>query len=229
MNKIFTLSAALLLGSLASQATITATVDGKPIEHGSTLEINADDFINEPIAGMNVYTAELNIKVVSNATPVKVDLSCDDQNTIQFCPPSVGCVPLVADGDHFTGSAVIKESECDIPVHVRFRFVPELPDFKGVMEVILTDASMDVLGFYIDVNTTRAGIGNVDAAPLATYHNNVLSYNVQAPANLAVYSITGASVINRTVSGNGSVDFSVLPRGIYIYTLGGKATKVLVR
>ncbi len=229
MNKIFTLSAALLLGSLVSQANITATVDGKPIEHGTTLEINADDFINEPVAGMNVYTAELNIKVVSNAAPVNIDLSCDDQNTIQFCPSAAGCIPLNPDGDHFSGSAVVKDAEFDVPVHVRFRFVPELPDFKGKMEVILTDKNMDVLGFYIDVNTTRAGIGNVDAAPVASFRNNVLSYNLQTPATLAVYSITGASVINRTVSGNGTVDFSTLPRGIYIYTLGGKATKVLVR
>ena len=88
---------------------------------------------------------------------------------------------------------------------------------------------MDVLGFYIDVNTTRAGISNIDATHVASFRNNVLSYNLQPPATLAVYSITGASVINRTVSGNGTVDFSILPRGIYIYTLGGKATKVLVR
>lgn len=228
MNKIFTLSAALLIGAFASQATITATVNGKPIEHGSTIEINADDFINTPIAGMNFYSAELNIKIVTNAAPVKVNLSCDVQNTIQFCTSS-NCVSLSPDGDHFSGTTTIKEKECDIDVHARFDVVPELPDFKGVMEVILTDDSMDVLGFYIDVNTKRAGISNIDATPVASFRNNVLSYNLQAPATLAVYSITGASVINRTVSGNGTVDFSTLPRGIYIYTLGGKATKVLVR
>lgn len=93
MNKIFTLSAALLIGAFASQATITATVNGKPIEHGSTIEINADDFINTPIAGMNFYSAELNIKIVTNAAPVKVNLSCDVQNTIQFCTSS-NCVSL---------------------------------------------------------------------------------------------------------------------------------------
>lgn len=229
MNKIFTLAAALLLGSFASQAAITATVNGKEIEHGSTLFINADDFINEPVAGMNVFTGALDIKVVSTAAPVKIDLSCDDQNTIQVCPVAVGCIPMSPEGDHFTGTATIKEAEFEIPIHARFRFVPELPDFKGLLEVILTDKNMDVLGFYVDVNTTRAGIADLNTAPVASFRNNVLTYSLQAPATLAVYSITGASVINRSVSGNGTVDFSTLPRGIYIYTLGGKASKVLVR
>ena len=95
------------------------------------------------------------------------------------------------------------------------------------MHIILDNGNeSDMLAFTVKFDTKPAGL---ETAVKASYRNNVLTYSLDAPATLAVYSITGAVALNRTVSGNGSVDFSTLPKGIYVYTLGGKANKVLVK
>ncbi len=56
-----------------------------------------------------------------------------------------------------------------------------------------------------------------------------MSYKVDNPTKLAVYSTSGALVMSRTINAIGSLSLESLHPGVYIYTAGTKSGKIIVR
>lgn len=72
-------------------------------------------------------------------------------------------------------------------------------------------------------------ISVVDAKSSLNTLNGALEYSVESPATLNLYSTDGTTVISTEVNGNGSVSTSGLAKGIYLYTLGAKSGKIVVK
>lgn len=225
MKKIFTTLALAFACVAPSFAALTATYDGKAIEYGDVVTLSAEDF-KSAFPGMTPFSAEADFDIQTDAKEVAFSLSADCPY-FQYCIKQ--CFDLKLVGDEYTASGTIKPNEV-LQIHVNFMGVDALPQEAGEMHIILDNGNeSDMLAFTVKFDTKPAGVEGLETAVKASYRNNVLTYSLDAPATLAVYSITGAVALNRTVSGNGSVDFSTLPKGIYVYTLGGKANKVLVK
>lgn len=225
MKKIFTTLALAFACVAPSFAALTATYDGKAIEYGDVITLTSENFKEEIPAFL--YVAEAAFDMKTDAKEVSYTVTADCEN-FQFCYGS-NCFDLPKVGDEYTRSGKMTGST-EIQIHVNFMGVSALPEATGEMQIILDNGNeSDMLAFTVKFDTKPAGVEGLETAVKASYRNNVLTYSLDAPATLAVYSITGAVALNRTVSGNGSVDFSTLPKGIYVYTLGGKANKVLVK
>ena len=59
------------------------------------------------------------------------------------------------------------------------------------------------------------------------FHGNTLSYDLAQTSQLSVYSLSGKTVINKTVAGNGEVSLNGLSKGIYLYRVTGKNGKLV--
>lgn len=224
MKKIFTTLALAFACVAPSFAALTATYDGKAIGYGDVITLSAEDF--EEVLPKYLYAAEADFDIQTDTKEVAFSLTADCPY-FQYCIKQ--CFDLKLVGDEYTASGTIKPNEV-LQIHVNFMGVEALPQEAGEMHIILDNGNeSDMLAFTVKFDTKPAGVEGLETAVKASYRNNVLTYSLDAPATLAVYSITGAVALNRTVSGNGSVDFSTLPKGIYVYTLGGKANKVLVK
>lgn len=225
MKKIFTTLALAFACVAPSFAALTVTHDGKAIEYGDVVTLSAEDFKSD-FPGIVPFGAEAIFNMTTDAKEVNYTATADCEY-FQYCY-GVNCYPISKVGDEYTLSGTMPGST-DIQIHV-YLSGGVLPETSGEMQIILDNGNeSDMLAFTVKFDTKPAGVEGLETAVKASYRNNVLTYSLDAPATLAVYSITGAVALNRTVSGNGSVDFSTLPKGIYVYTLGGKANKVLVK
>ena len=225
MKKIFTTLALAFACVAPSFAALTVTHDGKAIEYGDVVTLSAEDFKSD-FPGKVPFGAEAIFNMTTDAKEVNYTATADCEY-FQYCY-GVNCYPISKVGDEYTLSGTMPSST-DIQIHV-YLSGGVLPEASGEMQVILDNGNeSDMLAFTVKFDTKPAGVEGLETAVKASYRNNVLTYSLDAPVTLAVYSITGAVALNRTVSGNGSVDFSTLPKGIYVYTLGGKANKVLVK
>jgi hypothetical protein len=79
-------------------------------------------------------------------------------------------------------------------------------------------------------NAEGAGVNNViNNATAVSFANNILSYSVDSASSIQVYDLTGKLVRNVKVSGNGELNLNGLNAGLYIYRMGEKTAKILVK
>jgi hypothetical protein len=79
-------------------------------------------------------------------------------------------------------------------------------------------------------NAEGAGVNNViNNANAVSFANNILSYSVDSASSIQVYDLTGKLVRNVKVSGNGELNLNGLNAGLYIYRMGEKTAKILVK
>lgn len=86
--------------------------------------------------------------------------------------------------------------------------IPLTPASKRTMTLILDPTASSISGISADAD--KVGMAG-----------NSLCYNLSAESVIRVYTILGARVIDVAASGNGSIDLSRLPKGIYLYEVIG--------
>ncbi|MDE6144919.1 MAG: T9SS type A sorting domain-containing protein, partial [Muribaculaceae bacterium] len=83
---------------------------------------------------------------------------------------------------------------------------------------------------FVNEEQTEAGIKNVAANGVAvSLQARTLNFSVDTPAEITLYSISGQAAISRRISGQGSLNLSQLPAGVYIYRAGKKTGKLILR
>jgi hypothetical protein len=71
---------------------------------------------------------------------------------------------------------------------------------------------------------------SVKAFPNPATHQFSVSYSVEQPATLTIVDMQGRTVRSMPVEGNGTVNISDLPAGMYAYGIaGGKMQKLIVK
>lgn len=199
MKKIFTILSTLLLGTAASQATVTVSYLGENVPDGGVVTITAKEYKFTEIPAINYVMWEGEaLLTVTSATPTQVKLEGTNQD-IQFCPMGVGCLDLTPSGDVFTGSGEITTSPVECPTHLNYP-ANELPVGVETLKITFTDAD-STFSCSVVFDTTDSGVDNV-------------GINAEGPAKY--YTLQGAEVENPV-------------NGLYVKVEGGKASKVLVK
>ena len=81
----------------------------------------------------------------------------------------------------------------------------------------------------VDIDPVLAN-SSVKAFPNPATHQFSVSYSVEQPATLTIVDMQGRTVRSMPVEGNGTVNISDLPAGMYAYGIaGGKMQKLIVK
>lgn len=243
-KKIITLFSVMAFTVSINAQEFHATLDGKTIENGSTITYNG--FSNKS----TLWESNPDI-ILYNDTPEDITVTLKTSYTdshIQFCPVPqpvnegdiFGCIPAKEDQ---TGLLVAEkpfdltpENTVELKIHwaddLQNQFSPTCPTVKSSVTFSVIYKIKQIYSFTLvfDSNYT-AGIDNVagDGSYVNLVAGNILEYNVANGTKLDIYSLNGATVIERTVNGHGSLSLDRLAPGVYLYKAGELTGKVLVK
>lgn len=237
MKRIITFFSAIALVATLSAQEISAVYNGKKIEDGATLTVNGF----ENLGGVWQSNPEITL-TVSDDMAVALKASYTDSH-IQFCPEPEGelgaCIQpkkqgelLVAEKEFNLGS----NKNVDLKIHwtddITNIGAANCPSVNTSVAFSVVYKLKTVYSFTLVFDSSyTAGIDNVagDGSFVNLAAGNILEYNVPAGTKLDVYSLNGATVIERTVNGHGSLSLDRLAPGVYLYKAGSLSGKVLVK
>ena len=243
MNKIFTSILALACLGVADASAVTLTCDGQQVKDGDEITIGYTAV--GPLAQWEpnftaTGTPGSNLVVSVSATPA------DLQKFFQDCSFGV-CkeAPRTTVYHWGTEEEMLQGGNVDFtsyPVHLEIHRQTDLldkvknqGDLQGVLTVYEENNPDDkvtvTINFLVKPAEEVGALDNVAANGeyVRLESGNTLSYNLNGNTHIEVYSILGTRMIDRHVSGHGSLSLSGLGRGVYIYRAGKLSGKVVVK
>lgn len=229
MKKLYTLAALAFCSILGAQAAdLKFWIGDTEIAPGQTITFS--EVVREDLGGIVEVKMAPELFLSSDvATYVNITAQCTTGQYINMCAGGE-CVSLptvtktgiaIAANDHlpliFDWMDYVDEMDSPIPV-VKTNFTA-------------TDGSTQVK-FTLVMDPTAASISLIETTEAVSYGPEGISYNVAAPSQLALYSITGSQVLSARVEGQGTISTHSLRPGLYIYTLRGSRKhtgKILVK
>ena len=224
--KKFTLFAACAAFALGMNAqTVMFTQKGTEIPDGETL--TCTDWTDD---GYGTLRCDPEISILSTQNML-VDVTAE-------CLTEDRTVALCCGGACMMGSKVVKNNislTANVPLPAEFHTEyyddePDTPTF--ITNLYVTEAGSDTKLTSITVITKGGGnavsVFEADNT-LVRYENGELVYSAGTPCDLVLYSTNGQCVLEQKVSGNGSIKAAELGAGVYVYTIGNKSGKVVIR
>lgn len=231
MKKIFTLIIGVACAIAINAQEFTCTVDGKPVENGATVTVGYE-YGHE---GSPFWKSVPEIYLTaSEDISCSIKTSCAAGTKVKFCKEI--CLEPVREGDFD-----VVEYDFDLTAGEAEKLDVEYSDFMAAdQNVVPAKSSVDVIvsvrlkprfTFTLVFDGNVAGIDNVagDGSYVNLVAGNILEYNVANGTKLDIYSLNGATVIERTVNGHGSLSLDRLAPGVYLYKAGELTGKVLVK
>lgn len=202
MKKIFTLLSFTLFAMSAS--AITVTLDGKPVEKGSTVTVGSDAFTLVDKVPGKIYSMDAEFDFyVSGGSNLSLRATSATDN-ISICTLGGQCFPFNPAGD---GSYAMNMNFTEgFDIKLSYSQVTEVPAEIHSTDVTITSSDGEFKFTFVFDTTSSAGVGSI-----LTDHNG--SYTV--------YSLLGNLVLKTTEKS----EIYSLPKGIYI--VNGK--KIIVR
>ncbi len=230
MKKIYMLAAAAILAAGAQAQTLSFTLEGTPIVPGSKVSFNDGNVDLEN--GEWEYLPEIMLSSDINGN-VNLVATCTTGQNIMVCCGGT-CTP---------GTRVEKNNlqlTAGTPLNIEFHYMGYAEDFDNIKvpENVTTEISAEYVGnpaskveFVLVCNSTEGGsvIGVYEKAAQLTSVNGSLEYSVEDSCTLALYSQAGERVLTTEVEGNGAISTVGLAKGVYVYTLGTKSGKLIVK
>lgn len=228
MNKIFTslMLMAAAFGAAAQSFTVS-TPDGKTYADGD--EVNC----SYSFSGYGYdWEPGLQVTVDKETSPLggssfSVTVSASEPGVVRFCGLSTECAILGS--DPVTNSKSFKLGQT-FPLSIDIYDYPTKPEKTIVATVKITDGTETVNLKVNFLPTEAAGIAEVEVGNgTLSFVGRTMHYGVEQPSKFSLYNISGRAVVDRTLSGAGSLSFASIPAGVYIYRLGTKTGKVLLK
>ncbi|MDE6192129.1 MAG: T9SS type A sorting domain-containing protein [Muribaculum sp.] len=233
MKKLTTLLFGVMCAFATNAQDFTCTVNGQTVEDGGTVTVG----YTYGLDGAPFWVSKPAISLTSSE-----DLSCLIKTSCQPGTPVKFCYGVCKDASLENGFDVISY-DFNLKANEAEKLDIEYEDFTAADESVVPEkSSVDVIvsvklrqrfhfTIVFDGKATAAGIDNV--ADNGNFVNlaagNILEYNVPAGTKLDVYSLNGATVIERTINGHGSLSLDRLAPGVYLYKAGELSGKVLVK
>ena len=105
----------------------------------------------------------------------------------------------------------------------------QLPEIVATITAYYSGDPSSAITMTVKMGDVNAGVEAVAMNQNAiVFNGKTLSYDVNGDSQLSVYSLSGKTVLNKSVAGNGSLSLDGLSKGIYLYRLtdkNGKAVK----
>lgn len=228
MKKIV-LSAALITAAAftANAQELFFTYNGEPLENGASITYDgftADDYGMG--SGYIEYKVDPGIHIVSDDT-ADVNITVKSNVQVNFC----------AGGQCITGTDLIKEDvelTENVPQNLELDYVQEVYDGSDI-DIPVIELTVTAWYTYDEENviTLKVKMGgfNTPVEKLTVNGNNVnvvgktLNYSLDGASNITLFSLSGKTLMNKAVSGNGSINLSNLPSGVYLYRVEGLKNK----
>ena len=231
--KKFLLSAALISSAiLGTNAQVLSFLDkeGKNIANGSTYVFEGYDE-EELIPGMVIVTVNPAISVTSSAdATITVQTTLIKGEGYQLCAGG-NCVSGNPASPVITKNNVsaVANKAIDLELEAILNFYGNdpvvVPFYEILVEAWYNSNPSNKVSFTLNMgNVGDAGVDHITAdGSSVTVIGKELKYDVIGSASVNVYSLSGKTVVSKTVSGNGSISLGNLPKGVYMYKVSGKA------
>lgn len=229
--KKFLLSLALLGGAtMMANAELVFQYEGMDLVNGAT--INYDGFVYEPVAnpdgspsGMYRVVVKPPIFLISTSNAVATVTATSNL--------SIG---LCAGGECTNGTNVTKPEvnlTANTPLDLELDWAQpginfgEDVDVPVVTVTVKASVGSETISMTVNMGGFTAGVESIAASNenMVNVVGKSLNYDLSAASQISVYSLSGKTVMAETVSGNGSISLASLPKGIYLYKVGGNNGK----
>lgn len=244
MKKLL-LAAILASGAIVPMAAgeFSVLYEGEPVENGSTIEFK--DFkvtVQDGGEYGMYYTWKVDPELyllVDQAGVYTVHAKSLNGESFQLCAGG-NCImgtDLVKDKVEFVLENGTGESKPLVgePMNLQLDWAentidePEIyiPALEISVEVFNNAEPTNVLSFTLKMGGFEAaGVESVGVeAGSVVLKGKSLYYDIPGSSQLSVYSLSGKTLVNQTVSGNGYVSLEGLSKGVYLYRLSGKTNK----
>lgn len=223
MKKLFTsmlLMAAAVVAS-AQNFTVTAFEGTQTLTDGDVIECGYTE-------GMFGATWDPSIVVECNQNlTLTVTANAPAGHKIQFCGITGNCAML--NGSPETRSNVYTAGT-KVPMQLDIMNGDIIEPVNATLKITDGTQTVSITVTFVNEEQTEAGIKNVAANGVAvSLQARTLNFSVDTPAEITLYSISGQAAISRRISGQGSLNLSQLPAGVYIYRAGKKTGKLILR
>ena len=116
---------------------------------------------------------------------------------------------------------------------MEFEFLEGEYEGAAVPDVVTTFkaevAGGNTVEFTLVMGPSAASVSSVEISDRVSFTDGAIRYALHSTRDFALYSLTGTCVLSDTLKGSGVLSTAGLPTGIYIYTLDGKAGKIVVK
>ena len=221
MKHIYTLALTLLLGFTAQAREFTFYQGNTPVQDGSTIYYSDVQVTDYGAAGRDVViNPDLYVTTDIFTATATVTFTCREGVQLQMC-----CGGQCESGTTVTKSGLTIQTGQKLPL--QFEYVGFLPADQEIPTVTVDFEVKDtryttvssrftlVMGPGASASLTKVETGG-DAL---SYTGGALHYALTSPADIALYSITGAQVLAFHADGQGSVNTHPLVPGVYIYSI----------
>lgn len=206
--------------------------EGKPMENGATIDFKeievteVTDAQGNPMPGFLKYKVDPHINILS-----------DENAEVTVTTVSNVAVNLCAGGDCINGTNNVKNNVNlteDVPLDIQMDWDMSVYDgsqidvpaitveisayYNYAPENVIT-LTVNMGGFNSGVESLAVNAGKVNVT------GRTLNYDINGAGTICVYSLSGKTVVNREVAGNGHISLASLPAGVYIYKMTGKNAK----
>lgn len=229
--KKFLLSAALIACfSFAAKAELSYTCQGETYYDGDVINYEGFEYVAVPDkdgnpTGMYQFKVDPEIFLISTVSTTTGTVTSTSNVAVNLC----------AGGDCVNGTNNKKDNvvlEANVPLNLQMDYAPAGINFGEDVEVpsitVKITSTVDGESATVTVNMGgfTAGVESIGANLNAiSVKGKTLNYDVIGSAQLSLYSLSGKTVYNQAVAGNGSVSLAHLPAGVYLYRLAGKNNK----
>ena len=224
--KKFLLSATLLGGAIlgVNAQTLTFQYQGQDLEDGASIVY---DGYEEDTMGYDDY---VNYKI-----DPKIFILSDIDDYVNITVDSNVAINLCAGGLCTTGTNVEKPNvflESDVPLDLQLDYdvdstpgeVVEFPEINLVIKAWYVDYPEVMITLNVKMGGF-AGVESLISNNNVNINGKVLSYNFNKASDITLYSLSGKTLMQKTVSGNGSINLNSLPAGVYVYKVNGSISK----
>lgn len=154
-------------------------------------------------------------------------------------------VGLCAGGDCIKGTDLTKNQvslTANKPLDLQFDYLYNDYEYDGgsidipAIDAVITAWYNEDPNNVIVLNVRMGGFAGVDSVISGTDAIKVagrnLNYDLAKESTISLYSLSGKTLMNKTVAGTGSINLGNLPAGVYVYRVNGgtpKAGKFVIK
>lgn len=226
MKKFLLLLAAAAVYCSAGAVELTFWLGSQKIAPGQTVQFN--DITVETYDSWKEVAMKPDLYISSDSylEAVKITADCTSGQMIQMCcgKNCTAGVSVTKDDLTLTGSQKLA---------LQFDYINNDMDLDQAIPTVVTVFEAEdgnypdsKVTFVLEMNKQSAALSVIEANSAVKAVAGGLSYKAAEAGMLSVYSITGMTVFNANVSGEGTVK---LPRGLYVYSFGGRTGKIYIR
>ncbi len=226
MKKFYLLGAALIVAGAANAESLSFSMGETPVVNGE--EITFTDAELDMMGSYHAVTFDPHMSLTADFTgKVNVQANCISGQEIQMCA-----------GGLCEFNTVVTKNDVEVtagtPLDLKFEYMAtvesldEITDVTTELSAVKSDNPGVAVECVVVFHLNKDGIASITTENLLSFNNGAISFNVANPAAFNVYSVSGNRVMNATLSGNGTLNADLAP-GMYVYSLGNRTGKFIVR